>query len=239
MNLTHEHDQGVDEMATATTDRRTKRDGLTGIELPEILTEHGDDSERERLADQFQIQERALATVTERPAQVRERLDRLTEEYVDADERRRRALLAERPALAAELTLLPTDAEVTARKYAAALLAWARHVYIRAEAINNQLVDELNPLLRAYRELQQRIVAADVGTDREQRMVALNAERRAQAQVVTPIRERQAEALRFLQAINARLSLRFGVDCRDGTADPNVVARWVAGVRRSVEKGCA
>lgn len=220
----------------------TKQDGhqasLIDIELPEVL---GEDPERERLAHQFRIQEGALSAVLRRPGQICENLAGLTGQYVDGDERQRKRLLAEPTALAAELTLLPAETGIAAQRYASTLLAWTRHVYIRAEAINNRLVDELNPLLRARHRLQESISDTDVATDgddREQRIAALNAERRDQIQAFAPLRKRQSEVLEFLQGIDARLSLKFKVDCNNGTADESAVARWVTAIRRGVERAC-
>jgi hypothetical protein len=214
---------------------KTERKSRIDIELPEVLTEQ-EGAEREQLADEFRVQEGALAAIQRRPELIRQQLDRLTEEYVDADERRRTALLTERTPLAAELTLLPKETEVAARKYAAALLAWSGHVYTRVEAVHNRLIDELNPQLRALHQLHERADAVQDGeTDRE----AIEDRRRELAQAIAPVRERQAKALEFCQQVNALLGLQLRADCKNGHAEASVVDRWVADVRRHVERKCA
>lgn len=148
-----------------------------------------------------------------RGADLRTRRDALTAELPDANERRRKAIHAERAELEAELAFLPDDAALAARRFAEALSAWSRRTYNQALYIHDQTVGELNQQLAQVRQIP--------GDQQPEARAAL-----------LPLYRRRDEARKCLEACS--LSSRFGDRSKAGGIDAGELERFVAHARRAV-----
>src|SRR4051812_28772554 len=126
----------------------------TAIDIPAIarfLDQRPNDPHGDALAETFRDRDTHLRALRDRAPVIRARLAAIAGEALDATDRQRKALITERTELASELALIPDAVEVAARRYAAALAAWARHVYDLARHENDKTVVDLAPDLARSR----------------------------------------------------------------------------------------